>query len=164
MGLAQRFSPLPSWWEACHHPGRHGTGERAESPTSCSEGSQEETTVIHTGQSLSIYITSKPCLTVTYFANKATPPPIRPHLLIVPLPMGQAFKHMSLWGPSYSTPTPTAFNWYSSECAWLWGHPVKHGKPTSGHTSEEGAICIFYSVAVRQMRLVDCRQIKYLQG
>jgi len=46
----------------------------------------------YTGQSLSIE-TSKTAPIVTHFL------PTRPHLLIVPLPMGQAFKHMSLWGP-----------------------------------------------------------------
>ena len=31
-----------------------------------------------------------------------TPPPTRPHLLIVLLSVGQAFKHKSLWGQTYS--------------------------------------------------------------
>jgi hypothetical protein len=34
LGLAYRFSPLPSWWEAWWHTGRHDAGERAESSTS----------------------------------------------------------------------------------------------------------------------------------
>jgi hypothetical protein len=29
-----------------------------------------------------------------------TLPPTRPHLLIEPLPKGQGFKHMILWGPN----------------------------------------------------------------
>jgi hypothetical protein len=38
-------------------------------------------------------------------------PPTRPHLLIVPFPIGQVFNLMSLWGayllkPPYSTPWP----------------------------------------------------------
>ena len=36
------------------------------------------------------------------FSNKASPTPTRSHLLIVPLPMDQAFKHMRLWGHIYS--------------------------------------------------------------
>jgi hypothetical protein len=36
-----------------------------------------------------------------------TVPPTRSHLLIVPLPMGQAFTHMSLWGPFLFKPTTT---------------------------------------------------------
>ena len=35
-----------------------------------------------------------------------TLPPSRSHLIIVPLPMGQAFKHMTLWGPHQDTPRP----------------------------------------------------------
>ena len=48
--------------------------------------------VCYTGHSLSIG-DSKAC------PHSDTLPPTRPHLLIVPLPKGQAFKHMSLWGP-----------------------------------------------------------------
>jgi hypothetical protein len=34
-------------------------------------------------------------------------PPTRPHLLIVPLPMDQAFKHVSLWWPYlFKSPHP----------------------------------------------------------
>jgi hypothetical protein len=35
-------------------------------------------------------------------SHKATHIPTKPYLLIVPLPMGQAFKYTSLWGHSYS--------------------------------------------------------------
>ena len=45
----------------------------------------------HTGSSLSIG-------DLKAYPHNDTLPPTRPHLLIVPLPMGQAFKHMSLWG------------------------------------------------------------------
>jgi hypothetical protein len=42
------------------------------------------------------------------YSNKATPIPTRPHLLVVPLPMDQEFKHMSLLGAiSISTSTPS---------------------------------------------------------
>jgi hypothetical protein len=34
--------------------------------------------------------------------HKATPAPTKPHLLIVPLPVGQAFRHRSLEGQAYS--------------------------------------------------------------
>ena len=36
------------------------------------------------------------------FSNKATSTPTRTYLLIVPFPIGQAFKHMGLWVHSYS--------------------------------------------------------------
>lgn len=36
-----QFRPLSSWWEAGHHPGRHGTG-RGKSTTSWSKDSQGE--------------------------------------------------------------------------------------------------------------------------
>lgn len=37
-------------------------------------------------------------------------PPTRPNLLKVPLPKGQAFNHMSLWGPFPSKP-PQLESW-----------------------------------------------------
>lgn len=39
----QRFSPLPAWQEAWQRVGRHGSGEGAESSTSRSEVSQDQT-------------------------------------------------------------------------------------------------------------------------
>jgi hypothetical protein len=45
-----------------------------------------------------------PASTVTLSSNKATPPPIRPYILIVPLPMGQLFKHRSLSRPNLFKP------------------------------------------------------------
>ena len=42
--------------------GKHGALEGAEYSMSWSEGSQEKTNLSHTGQSLNIYITSKPHL------------------------------------------------------------------------------------------------------
>lgn len=36
--------------------------------------------------------------------SKATPTPTRPHLLIVPLPKGQTFKHKNLWGTNLFKP------------------------------------------------------------
>jgi hypothetical protein len=46
-------------------------------------------------------------------SNKATPTPIRPHLLTVLFPLCQAFKHMSLWDHSYSK--------LCSGHVWIWG-------------------------------------------
>ena len=37
-------------------------------------------------------------------SNKATPPPIRPHFLIVPLPMAKHIQHTNLWGPNLFKP------------------------------------------------------------
>lgn len=51
--------------------------------------------------------TAYPIPTMTHF-NKATPPP-RPHLLTVPLFIGQAFKHMGVWGPFLFKWPPQAF-------------------------------------------------------
>ena len=39
--LAQRISPLSSWWEAWQHTGRHGVGEGVESFISGSEGNKK---------------------------------------------------------------------------------------------------------------------------
>jgi hypothetical protein len=36
-----------------------------------------------------------------------TPTPTRPYLLIVPLPMGEGFTHMSLWGSNLFKPSHT---------------------------------------------------------
>lgn len=35
---------------------------------------------------------------------RKAPPPTKPGILIVPFLMGQAFKHMNLWGPSLFKP------------------------------------------------------------
>jgi hypothetical protein len=59
---------------------------------------QQKRTVSHTGRSLSTYPQSPPPQWHSS-SNKATPTLTRPHLLIVPLLMGQAFKHMNLQGP-----------------------------------------------------------------
>jgi hypothetical protein len=48
----QRFSPLSPWWETQQHAGRFDAGG-AKGSISWSEGNQEET-MFHTGQSLSI--------------------------------------------------------------------------------------------------------------
>ena len=51
----------------------------------------------HTGQSMSIGdLKAQP--------HSDTFPPTRSHLLIVPLLVGQAFKHMSLWGHLFNPP------------------------------------------------------------
>jgi hypothetical protein len=63
-----------------------------------SGGSQEGTGISHWAS------IENSTLTMTYFFNKATPTPIRPHLLIVPLSMCQACNYMSLWGPNLFNP------------------------------------------------------------
>jgi hypothetical protein len=86
---SQRFNPL-SWWQgALQHVGRQGAGKGVEGFTSWSAGSRSR--LCHSGHSLSIR------------ELKACPhgdawPPTRPHPLVVPLTVGQAFKHMSLLG------------------------------------------------------------------
>ena len=51
---------------------------------------QQEDIAFYTGWSLSIG-------DLRVYPHGDTHPPSKPHLLIVPLPMGQAFKHMNLW-------------------------------------------------------------------
>ena len=51
----------------------------------------------HTGRSLSIG-------SLEAHLHSDIFPPTRPYLLIVPLLMGQAFKHMNLWGPNLFKP------------------------------------------------------------
>ena len=73
-----RFSPLSSSQEAWQHPGRHGTGG-AESFTSCSKGKQENW-LPGVWKSLNDH------------SHSGIPPPIRLHILIVPLPGPSIFK------------------------------------------------------------------------
>jgi hypothetical protein len=74
----QSLSPLSSWQEAQQCPGRCGTGG-AESSTSSSKGSQEQTVLRQLGVgSQSLHLQG--------------PPPTRPHLLIVSLPVPNIFK------------------------------------------------------------------------
>jgi hypothetical protein len=80
-----RFSPLSSWSEARQGPGRHIAG-KAESSTSSSKGSQEQT-VSQTARRV-----QNPPTKRHTSSNKATPTSTRPHLLIVPLPRPSIFK------------------------------------------------------------------------
>jgi hypothetical protein len=61
-------------------------------------GNQEETLIPHWAE----LEHRRPQILLTHndtlFSNKATPTPTRLQLLIVPIPMGQSFKHRSLWG------------------------------------------------------------------
>ena len=59
-------------------------------------------TVYQTGDILSIYETSEPASIITHFLQRGQYTPTKPHLLIVPLPMSQTFKHMSLRGHTHS--------------------------------------------------------------
>jgi hypothetical protein len=52
---------------------------------------QQKETVFHIGWSFSTG-------NLKAWPHNTTPTPTRPHLLIVPLYMAQAFKHTSLWG------------------------------------------------------------------
>jgi hypothetical protein len=70
----QRFSPLFSWQESWQHAGRHDAGEVAEISTARLDDSKERATLGLAWASE----TPKPIPSDTL-------PPIRPHLLIVPL-------------------------------------------------------------------------------
>ena len=89
--MVQRFDPLSSWWEAWHCTGR------AKSSTSWSEDSQKRLSSAGS-QEKSLF-----CTDGTWAQNrKAHPhsdalPPTRPHLLMVLLPMGQAYSHHHTW-------------------------------------------------------------------
>ena len=77
---------------------------------------RQKETVSHTGHSLSIGV-----IQAQRFND--TLPPTRPHLLIVPLPMGQAFKPMSLWGWGTNLLKPPQLP--SSMACWDWEpHPL----------------------------------------
>ena len=88
-----------------HHHGKHGNvqvGMMLGKELRLIHRHQES--MCHTMHSLNIGY-HKVCL------HSDTLPPTWPSLLIVPLLMGQAFKHMSLWGlllfiPPYSIPWP----------------------------------------------------------
>ena len=69
------------------HAGRHGAGVVAESPTSC----RQQEVVWGARHSLNIYEISKPTPQWHTFSNKTTSTPTRPHLLIVPFPLGAIF-------------------------------------------------------------------------
>ena len=88
----QRFSPMIMVGSLAVY--RLDAG-RLKIPTSRSIGSRR--TVRHTGHSLSIG-DLKAC------PYSSTLPSTRPHLLIVPFSMGQAFKPMTLWGLFLFTP------------------------------------------------------------
>jgi hypothetical protein len=86
-----------------HHGGKHGSTFQANIAL------EKELRVLHlnlqaaegnyTGHNLSLRGLKNPPSQQHIFPNKATSTPTRPHFLIVPIPMGQAFKHMSIWGP-----------------------------------------------------------------
>lgn len=79
---------------------------------------QQKDNVCHTGYRLSIYVLQ------TNLHSDTPPIPTRPHVLIVPYPKGQAFKHMNLWGPFlYKAPHS---NWWISmkQAPTLWWGPV----------------------------------------
>jgi hypothetical protein len=97
----QSFSLYSSRCKAWQYPGRPAALERAECSTSWSKDSQKKT--ISCKQSGGELIPQwveldhrsphiSPIHWHTLF-NKATPPPIWPYLLIVPLPMGQEFSN-----------------------------------------------------------------------
>jgi hypothetical protein len=89
------------------HTDRHGAGG-AQSSTSESKGSQEEV-LFCTGWSLSTRRPQSPTTQWCTLSNKATPPLIRPHLLIVPLPVT---KYSQTWiYEAKPIQTSTMFNW-----------------------------------------------------
>ena len=114
----QRFTPLSSWWGAWQCAGRHGAREGAESSMWIHR--QQKETVCHTGTSLSIY-------DLKDHPHNGTLPPTRPHPLIVPLPMDQTFKHMSLRVPSLFKP-PQAWHHHSWLLSLLWEMVYRKGQ------------------------------------
>jgi hypothetical protein len=100
---------------AWQHPGRHGAGEGAESSTSCSEGRQNGGgggLIPHWVEPEHRDLKSRPPL-----------PSAMPHL------MGQAFKHMSLWGPFLFKPPHLGSMFFSLKVGWVWcltPPPAKH--------------------------------------
>jgi hypothetical protein len=85
------------------------------SSTSLSEGSQEEGLDPHWAELEHRNLKAHP--------HSDTLPPTRPHLLptrpyflIVSLTMGQAFKHMVLWGPNLFKPLSVCLSIYLSVC------------------------------------------------
>lgn len=90
---SQRFSPLSLEQESWLPAGRLGAGEAAESSVSifiC----RQTGTIFHFGQSLmSLYKTWKATSMWYIYSNKATPTPVRLHLLMMLFPMANAFKH-----------------------------------------------------------------------
>ena len=101
----QRFSPLSSWWEAWRCAGRHGAEMRVlhldlkAVRRLTSTGNQKEA-LFCTGWCLSTRRPQSPPTQWCTSSNKATPISIRPHLLIVPLPMGHSYSnhHITLRG------------------------------------------------------------------
>ena len=63
----------------------------------CLDPQAAEGDCVHTGYILSIG-------DLKVHPHNDTLPPTKTHLLIVPLPMGQAFKHMSLWAMLFKRP------------------------------------------------------------
>jgi hypothetical protein len=74
---------------------------------------QQRETVCHTGHSLSIG-------NLIAYPQSETIPLKKPYFLIVPLPMGQAFKHMSLWGPYHSNYHNSYNFWFCLIWCMLW--------------------------------------------
>ena len=92
----QRYSQLSSWQEARQCVGRHGA-RGAESSTSCLKESKEET-LFCMRVSFSMCMRPQSLLLQWHSSsNKAVCIPTRPQFLVVPPPMGQAFKHIN-WG------------------------------------------------------------------
>jgi hypothetical protein len=112
----QRYSPLLSWRETWWHAGRHDAREGAESSTWSTCSQQKVTAALGLAWTLK---TSKPSPLVNFFFNKVIFTPITPHLLIVPLPIGQAFSHMSLEGHFYSNHHTGSLSKTQSLLIWL---------------------------------------------
>lgn len=85
-------------WETRQHWGTESAGRH---------GAAEGDIQIHRqGQGVALVLAwaskpSKPTPQGQSFSNNITPIPTRPHLLEVPFPMAQGFKHFNLWGLFY---------------------------------------------------------------
>jgi hypothetical protein len=93
----QIISPWSSWQETWQCTGRHDAGEVAESSTSASAGR------LTVGMAWAFG-------TLKHTPGD-TPPPTRPHLLIVPLPI-------RLWGPSPFKPPQSSLEKILCVCVW----------------------------------------------
>ena len=101
MGLAYRFRGFKSLFHY-HHGGKHSSVQAAMvlemEPRVLHLIHRQQKTVCLTWHSLSIY-DFKAC------PHSDALLPTRPHLIIAPLPMGQTFKHISLWRPYLHKPS-----------------------------------------------------------
>ena len=97
LGLAYSFRGSEHYYHGRKHGSVLESWSRGSNKRLASTASQQDG-LFHTGRSFSIEPKSSPPQWHTS-SNKT-----RPHLLIVLLPVGHTFKHISLWGPNLFKP------------------------------------------------------------